>query len=166
MLKNKKVVVIISDYGALSRNLLRLKQIFEKNKISHHILEINEWLDCSAISPYNRNLPQKKEIFKLCCAKNMPTLFDDGKLYRCPYAANAARLLAVPDNKSDYVNMLEEPLNEAGVRQTKNKLRDYLLNKEYLEICDFCSGRPLSGREVEPNVQINKPLKYHKYIAK
>jgi len=156
MLKNKKVVVIISDYGAVSRNLPKLKRMFEENKINHHILEVNEWLDCSKISPHNRTVAQKKEIFKLCCAKNMPTLFDDGKLFRCPYAANAARLRAVPDNKSDYVNVLEEP---------KNKLNDYLLNKEYLEICDFCNGRPLSGPEVEPNAQINKPLKYQKYIA-
>jgi organic radical activating enzyme len=163
LLKNKKVVVIISDYGILSRNLSRLKQIFEENKIRHHILEINEWLDCSGIFPHNRSIEQKKEIFKLCCAKNMPTLLDDGRVYRCPYAANAARLLAVPDNKDDYVNILEELLDEAGIHRAKSKLKNYLFNKEYLEICDFCNGRPLSGVEVQPYVQLDKPKPYRKY---
>jgi sulfatase maturation enzyme AslB (radical SAM superfamily) len=161
-LKNEKVVVVISDYGALSRNLAGLKQMLEKNKISHYVMEINEWLDCSAITPHNRSVEGNMEIFKKCCAKNMATL-SDGKFFRCPYAANAVRLSAVPDNKNDYVDLFQEPLDEKGILATKNKIREYLSNNNYLQICDFCSGRPLSGSAIPPNIQTEKALPYHKY---
>lgn len=170
VLKNDKVLIVISDYGSLSRNLVGLKQMFEKNKIAYHILEVNEWLDCAAIMPHNRSIDENKEIFKKCCAKNMPTL-SDGKLFRCPYAANAARLQAVPDFKNDYIDLFQESLGAESINQTKNKVRDYILNKDYLKICDFCNGRPLSGPEIQPAVQeiqsvvqTNKPLPYRKYV--
>lgn len=161
-LKNDKVLIIISDYGILSRNLIGLKKILEKNKIAYYILEIDEWLDCSAIKPHNRSIEQNKETFKICCAKNMATL-SDGKLFRCPYAANAARLQAVPDYKDDYVDLFQEPLNGATLQETKNKVKDYFLDKDYLKTCEYCNGRPLSGNQVPPNVQIKKPLPYKKY---
>lgn len=165
LLKDDKVLVVISDYGSLSRNLARLKQMFEQNKIAYHVLEVGEWLDCAAIKSRHRSPDQNKQIYKICCAKNMATL-SDGKLFRCPYAANAARLQAVPDYKNDYIDLFQESLDSASIGKTKNKVRDYLLNKDYLETCDFCNGRPLSGPEVPPAVQVAKPLPYHKYLVK
>ena len=162
-LQNKKVMVIISDYGVTSRKLGELKQIFEENQILHHVLEIKEWLDCAAIKPHHRSVKQKKEIYRKCCAKNMATL-SDGKLFRCPYAANTARLSAVPDYKNDDIDLFQESLDPANLQKTKDKVRDYILNKDYIETCDFCSGRPLSGVEVMPAVQVNKPLAYKKYV--
>jgi len=159
------VIVIITDYGILSKRLNDLRQMFEKNKVKYHILNITEWLDCAAITPHNRGIEGNREIFKICCAKNMATL-SDGKLFRCPYSANAARLSAVPDYKNDYIDLFQELFDETGIRETKNKIRDYLLHKDYLEACDYCNGRPLSGPEVKPAVQANKPLEYHKYAAK
>lgn len=164
-LKNDKTLVIISDYGSLSRNLMGLKQILEKNKIAYYVLEIDEWLDCAGITPHHRGIDQQREIFRVCCAKNMATL-SDGKLFRCPYSANAARLQAVPDYKNDYIDLFQEPLDSTGIHKTKNKVRDYIFNKEYLETCDYCNGRPLSGFEVSPAAQAEKPLTYHRYFAK
>ncbi len=161
-LKNDKVLVIISDYKYLSKKLNELKEVFKKNEIAYHILEVNEWLDCSTILQHNRGAEGNKEIFQLCCAKNMPTL-SDGKIFRCPYSANAARLKAVPDNPNDYVDLYKEQLEGVGLIQTKNKIRAYLNDISYMEICDFCNGRPLSGVEVEPAVQIKEPRKYQKF---
>ncbi|MFC2039099.1 hypothetical protein ACFLUG_04950, partial [Chloroflexota bacterium] len=158
-LKNAKVLVIISDYGFLSKKLGELKQLFEQNKIAYHILEVNEWLDCSVITPHNRSIDKNREIYKSCCAKNIDTL-SDGKLFRCPYAANAHRLSAVPDYKTDYIDLFQEPLDAESIRETKNKVRDYILHKDYLETCDYCNGRPLSGTEIQPAIQTDKPLKY------
>ncbi|MBI5079289.1 hypothetical protein HZB06_01260 [Candidatus Wolfebacteria bacterium] len=162
LLKNGKVLIIISDYGALSRNLIGLEKTLTKNKIAHYVLNIDEWLSCSAITPHNRGPKGNKEIFKLCCAKNMATL-SDGKLFRCPYAANAFRLSAVPDCKSDYVDLFQKSLDAENISKIKKEIKDYLLYREYLEICDFCNGRPLSGVEAQPYVQTDKPLEYRKY---
>lgn len=165
VLKKENVLVIMSDYGPISRNLAKLKQMFEQNKIAYHILEIDEWLDCAVIKPHHRAVEQNKQIFKTCCAKNMATL-SDGKLFRCPYAANAARLRAVPDCKSDYLDLFKMPLDPHGLIATRKKVKAYLEDKDYLETCDFCHGRPLSGQGVPPAVQIDKPLPYHQYLAK
>ena len=163
-LKNDKGLVIATDYGpSLSHKLVELRQILEQNEVSYHVLEIAEWLDCSAIMPHNRSVEENLEIYKKCCAKNMFTL-SDGKLFRCPYSANAARLRAVPDFEHDYVDLFKEPLDETHIRETKKKVRDYLLHKNYLETCDFCDGRPLSGTEVTPAIQADKPLAYRKYV--
>ena len=162
ILKNKKALVIISDYGALSRNLSGLKKIFEENKIAHHVLKITEWLDCSAITPYNRGPKGNKEIFRLCCAKNMASL-SDGKLFRCPYSANTARLAAIPNFLGDHVDLFQELHSARSIRDVKKKVKSFLLQKKFLETCDFCNGRPLSGVEAQPYVQIKTPLKYRKY---
>lgn len=165
LLKNKKVIVIISDYGTKSRNLVKLKQILKNNEIAYYVLKIGNWLACSSISPHHRSIKQQKEIFKFCCAKNMTTL-SDGKIHRCPYGANATRLSAVLGDKDDYIDIFKEPNDKKHILQTKNKLKDYLLLKKYLKTCDFCVGRPLSGLEIPPAIQINKPLKYHQYESK
>jgi len=161
-LQNNKILVVISDYGKLSTKLDRLKTLFKNHNISYHILQVDEWLDCAAISPHFRTPEQNRQLFQNCCAKNMHTL-SDGKLFRCPYAANAARLMAVPDDKDDYINLSHEPLTTAkNINNTKNLIKNYIADKDFLKICDYCNGRPLSGNEVKPTVQIKNPLSYTK----
>ena len=65
LLKNKKVLIMVSDYGALLKNLVGLKKMLEENKIAHYVLKIIEWLSCSAIAQHNRGPEGNKEIFKL-----------------------------------------------------------------------------------------------------
>ena len=156
-LKKKNVLVIITDYGKLSNKLKELKNILAENHILHHVLEVDEWLDCSTINKNRRSDIENEEIFTLCCAKNMPTL-SDGKLFRCPYAANAHRLSAVPFFSEDFVNIFE-----SSVVDKKIEIREYLNNRRFLYTCDYCNGRPLSGVEVAPAVQTNQPLSYHRY---
>ena len=158
LLKHEKVLVIASDYGALSKNLSRMKSLFREHGIAHHVLTVTEWLSCSAIARHDRGFDGNRELFKLCCAKNMASL-SEGKLFRCPYAANAFRLGAVPDHSDDYVDLLRWPFDEGELKCT---LRDYLLQKPFMNICDYCNGRPLSGVEVEPYVQTDAPLAYHR----
>ncbi len=164
LLRNNKALVIITDYGILSRKLADLRQVLDKNGIAYYVLKVNEWLDCSAITPHNRTIFENKQIYKDCCAKNMATL-SDGKIFRCPYAANADRLSAIPDNRGDYIDLFREGIDASGIPKTKDKVRDYILHKECLLTCDYCNGRPLSGVEVRPAVQADKPLAYHKYAV-
>ena len=42
-----------------------------------------------------------------------------GKLYRCPFIANAANLNAIPDNPANYVNLL---LNKEDIKQQIRRL--------------------------------------------
>ncbi|MEJ5365241.1 MAG: hypothetical protein WHS86_09080 [Desulfosoma sp.] len=160
-LKHPKVLVIISNYGKISRKLLPLKKALEDMGIKHYILNIDSWLDCARIEPHHRPSPENKRLFADCCAKNMLTL-SDGRLHRCPFSANAFRLGAIPDFPTDYVDLFEAPLSEAR-ENLRKEIWNYLHKKEFLHTCDFCNGRPLAGPEVLPAVQIGKPLPYRKY---
>ncbi len=163
-LENPKVLVSITNYGDLSRRLGQVTKALEERKVAHHVISTPEWIDCSSVIPHHRSTQEKKDLFKSCCAKNMATL-SNGRLYRCPYAANAARLRAVPGHRSDYVDLSPERVGTGNLQDIKDELRDYLLNKDYLEICDYCSGRPLVGPAIEPAVQARTPVAYHKYAG-
>lgn len=163
-LKNNKILLMITDYGPLSRNLNALTQKLSSNNIAFYARKAQGWTDCSKIKSHYRSVEQQKEIFRNCCAKNTINL-SDGKLYRCPFFANAARLRAVPDYKEDYIDLFQEPLDATGIVATKNKVRDYLLNKDYLKVCDFCSGRSFSDPEITPAIQTTKPLEYKQYFG-
>ena len=62
------------------------------------------WVDCSNIRHHKRTQSQLEEVFKQCCVKYLYTLLH-GKLYRCPFIANAANLKAIPDNPANYVEL-------------------------------------------------------------
>ena len=136
-LQHDKVLVIATDYGRmLSRRLDELIRIYERHRIAYHVLKIEAWLDCSTISPHHRYPEDNQKLFRECCAKNMLTL-SNGKLFRCPYAAYAARLSAVPDCHQDYIDLFEEPLDPKTIWHTKEKVKHYLFHQNYLETCDF-----------------------------
>ena len=158
-LKNDKILLFITDYGVLSRNLEALTQKLSDNDISFYVQKANGWTDCSKISKHYRNIQQQKEIFRNCCAKNTFSLLE-GKLYRCPFSANANKLRAVPNFKEDYINILDESID---VMEMKNKIREFLLEKKFLEVCDYCNGRSFGDPEIEPAIQIKKPLEYKRY---
>lgn len=158
-LKNSKVIIIITDYGALSRNVLGLTQLLRENNISFYVMNVDGWTDCGKIFKHYRNHEEQKETFKSCCAKNLVTL-SDGKLYRCPFAANAARLRAVPDCEHDYIRIIQGPNESINVSSTKKRIKSFLLEKEFLETCDYCNGRPFEAPEIKPAIQTRRPLEY------
>ncbi len=67
VLKNKKVLFIITDYGALSRNLNALTQKLSINDIVYFVQKVGRWTDCSKIGKHNRSIEQQREIFRNCC---------------------------------------------------------------------------------------------------
>lgn len=166
VLRQEKVLVIVTDYGPLSRKLEELQRAFRQFGVTYHLLKVDDWLDCAAIEQHSRSVAENRELYRNCCAKNMLTL-SDGRLFRCPYAANAARLAAVPDCPEDYVDLLAGPLDRPAARTAlRRQVHSYLHELDYLRTCDFCNGRPLAGKEVPPAIQVDKPLPYTKYARK
>ena len=164
-LKGKKVNFIISEYGHLSRNLYKLHEQLKKHNLNYVSTKADHWVDCSNIRHHKRTTSQLKEVFKQCCVKYLYTLLD-GKLYRCPFIANAAVLNAIPDNPANYVDLLSKNQNIA--RQIKRLVKV----AEFFPACDFCDGRPYDGTSkvgydgkgmIEAGIQTGKPLPYKKY---
>jgi len=158
-LKNDKILLIITDYGELSRNLKPLIEILQQNKIDFYAEKARGWTDCSKIMRHERDIEQQKEIFRNCCAKNTITL-SEGRLYRCPFSANADRLRAVPDSKNDYIDIFDKTIS---INEMKKKIREFLLEKDFLDVCDYCNGRSFGDSEIQPAIQVEKPIEYKKY---
>lgn len=161
-LSSDKVLVFITDYGQLSKGLDKLTQSLQKNGVPFYAHKAQLWTACSKIAEHNRNIEQRKAVFQSCCAKNLVTL-SDGKVHRCPFSANASRLQAAPDYPNDYVDISRMPQNAADIDVLKKKIRAFLLDKDYLETCDYCDGRPFEAPEIPAAIQTKKPLDYQRY---
>jgi organic radical activating enzyme len=133
--KGKNVHFFITDYDELSKNMSNTVQALEKNNIPYKIRPAGNWVDCSTVRKHNRSTSSLKQVFKECCAKELYTLIS-GKLYTCPFIANAAELKAIPHNKADYVDLLSDD------GDLKIKIRNLLKKKTFFPACDFCDGRP------------------------
>jgi hypothetical protein len=161
-LMNKKVLIIITDYGALSKNIEGLTQTLRQKHIAFYAQKAHGWTDCSGITKHNRSSAQNTEIFRNCCAKNTVTL-SEGKLYRCPFSANADRLLAVPRQENDFVDILYWKKGSEGIDEKRREIKDLLLNKHFLKVCDYCTGRSFMASEIAPAVQTRAPLEYEEH---
>lgn len=133
--KGKKINFFITDYDQLSKNIKRTVEALEKYSIPYKIRPAGNWVDCSSIRKHNRSVESLKQVFKECCAKQLYTLIS-GKLFTCPFIANATELKAIPNNKADYVDLLN---NEKNLR---NQIKKIVKMKNFFPACDFCDGRP------------------------
>ena len=153
--QNDKVIFIITDYGKLSKNILKLKSQLEKNNIKFVIRKVDGWTDCSKIYKHNRSMEDNIKVFNECCAKNTFTLVDN-KFFRCPFLANTNLLRAIPHDEDDYIDIFKE--------DAKKRLKEYTFDKTFFRGCDFCNGRPFEGEEIIPAIQTKVPLEYKKFI--
>jgi hypothetical protein len=159
-LSHEKVIVIFTDYGKLSRNLNKIVNLFQKHKVWHRIVKLDDWLDCSSIHKHNRTDDQNNKLFRECISTSLVTL-TDGKVFRCPYAASAFLLGAVEDCPTDYVDVSALAKNKIDINVGKKMLNDYIFSDKSLSICDYCTSRLLKNK-IAPAVQIQKTLKYEK----
>ena len=133
--KGKNVNFRITDYGKLSKNVDKMEESLKRHGIGYRREVAENWVDCSNVKQHNRSPARLKQVFKECCAKKFYTLLN-GKLYTCPFIANAANLKAIPDNKSDYVDLFSEKEN------LKKKIKRLINMENFFPACDFCDGRP------------------------
>lgn len=163
---NPKIFVFITTYGPLSRNAEKLVHTLEANRIQYNNQPAYGWTDCGRIVENKRDEQSQTEIFKNCCAKHFTTL-TDGKIFRCPFAANLHRLSATPDFKDDYVQLQQmSTQSNAEKNSYKTNLKRYLREIAYIKYCDFCNGRTYGDPEIEPGKQTKVPLTYVKHIPK
>ena len=114
-------------------NLIRT---LEKNNIPYFRKPAGNWVDCSQIRKHNRTPKRLKQVFKECCAKFIFTILS-GKLYTCPFIANADQLKAIPMTNADYVDLLDK-----SDEKIKAKITKLVKMKNFFPACDFCDGRP------------------------
>ena len=134
--KGKDINFYITDYGKnLSVNVNKMEESLNRHGIGYMRKPADNWVDCSNIKQHNRSPSRLKQVFKECCAKKLYTVLN-GRLYTCPFIANAANLKAIPDNKANYVDLFLEKEN------LKGKIKRLIDTESFFPACDFCDGRP------------------------
>ena len=90
----------------------------------------------------------------------------NGKLYTCPFIANAANLDAIPLTNSDFVDLTD---NNQDLRGKISKLVNM---RSFFPACDFCDGRPYDPTTAEvydgkgfikAAEQASAPIEFKKY---
>ena len=152
ILRNPKVVFSLTDYGSLSKNTTKVTQSLDTLGVAYRLHPPENWTDSGTIFDFKRSLEDQKHLFSECCGKNLLTV-TDGKLYRCPFAANADRLRGIP----------EDALNSVSVKASPQEIRYYISEIEYLPACNYCKGRSFGAPEIVPAIQALKPISYEKF---
>jgi organic radical activating enzyme len=163
--KGKDVNFYITNYGKLSKNVNKMIEGLEKYDIGYMNKPADYWVDCSNIKQHNRLPKENKTVFKECCAKHFYTLLN-GKLYTCPFIANAANLNAIPLTNSDYVDLSD------NTQDLRHKISRLVNMKNFFPACDFCDGRPLDPTTakqydgqgfIKAAEQTSGPINFKKY---
>lgn len=163
ILSNRKVILNYTDYGTkLSRQIETIREETAQRNVKVYFHKSEQWTKCAEIKKFNRSVAELRTLYNKCCAKNLYTMMQ-GKIYTCPFIANAAKLGAI-DVRSD--ECFDVDNNMQTTEQGREKLRSLLYGKDYLFACDFCLGRPFDAEPIEPAIQIKSPLEYEIYRTK
>lgn len=159
-LDRDKVAFFVSNYPNLSKQLEPICQLLEKEGLSYVRNDMDEWIQCSKIQDYQRNPKQLSQVYAGCLAKICRTV-SNGKLYNCPFLANADRLHALPNSHIEFVDLLDETKTISALQQ---EIKHYIYGLPHLLACNYCSSRNLESTEVIPvAVQTKSNLPYKKY---
>ena len=155
-LKHPKVFVNISNYGPLSRHIPDIEALFQREQILYRVADVTEWTDCSGIAEHHRSPEQLAQVFGDCCASRLLTL-RSGRLFICPFLANAQALHAIPASAEESIQ-----LSQYSTAELTEALRNFLTKTSFLG-CDFCNGRPRGVVNIPAAVQTKEPRPYHRY---
>jgi hypothetical protein len=82
----------------------------------------------------------------------------NGKLYRCPFSANAHNLNAIPFNSADVIELNEVNKSLSSLKAEIKYLYTRKERKQYLTACTYCAGRSYLTPDIKAAIQTKKPL--------
>lgn len=164
-LVHKKVSLDITRYETHKHSINnheKLINVLKENKVNYVTHTADRWTDSGRVKKYNRTEEELQSLFQNCCVGDILSILN-GKLYRCPFSANAHNLNAIPYNKNDIIDLLDENVKMDEMREKIYKLYTRKDRKEYLTACKFCKGRDLETPEIPAGLQTKEVLKNPNY---
>jgi hypothetical protein len=160
-LRNDRVLLSITNYGALSRNHDHLVELLESEGIAFKTEPPEGWTDSGRIKYRERSPEELADMFSKCCVRDVMTVLN-GKLYRCPFSANGTNLGAIPFDPTDEINLIAEQGDTSSLRQ---EVVELFHGKKFLTACTYCNGRDFRTPAVTPGVQTKMPLPLEKIFS-
>tara|TARA_Y100000590_G_scaffold432803_1_gene549212 strand:- start:1359 stop:2666 length:1308 start_codon:yes stop_codon:yes gene_type:complete len=139
----------------------KLVKVLKENKINYISHTADRWTDSGRVKKYERTENELVDIFHNCCVGDVLSILN-GKLYRCPFSANAHNINAIPYEENDIINLLDN-ISKYEMKEKIRKLYTRKDRKEYLLACKYCKGRDLHTPEIPAGIQTSIPLKNPEY---
>ena len=141
LLKNKKITVIMSDYGDLSRKKTELISLFKKEKINYNLLEYSAWMDYGDVKKHDYSKDDLFRSYNECAAAECKTLLK-GKIFTCPRAAHLYNL-GILSSEGEFIDIKKDSLQKQKA----------FYNQKTVSACEMCI--PLWLREpITPAIQM------------
>lgn len=156
-----KVGFAISSYNNLSIKTTEFCNMLDELGFSYKCDYATQWGDSANISYQNYSDDDLKSVFKTCYAK-WCTAISYGVIYICPFLAHTTNLKAVP---KDYIEGIDIMDISKSIDRLKSEINNYIYGLEYLNICQYCSGKSavFNTKNIEPAIQTKDVLSYKKY---
>jgi len=147
-LKNKKITVLLSDYGPLSNKKDELIRLFEENGICYEIRPMIEggWIDYGLPEKRNRTKKELQKMFKKCSFPKQNKMIIGNNLYSCCRIASMLDSCSIPVGSGDCFSL---ETDRADFR--KDLIRFWVQDQAYAG-CDYCDF--VLGKKIEAAVQI------------
>ncbi len=106
VMKSRKVVFRLSDYGQLSRKKEEIIKLFDSEDIKYELTNYPYWDKIPIIEKQNETLHQVQAKYSACTANVL--YIKHGKLFQCRFVTGLSDLDAnmIPDFEKNYVNLL------------------------------------------------------------
>lgn len=155
LLKNKKALVFISDYGQASRNIKELSEQLRSNGIRMRISFSNSnesWIDYGGFAERNRTEAEVQKMYRECTHKCRSLL--NGKLFQCQRCSHGTYLGLLPLVEGEYVELLNRAPNESP-DVLRKKLQQFVFGKTSYPVCCKYCDMVAHPKLLQPGVQLN-----------
>ena len=133
-----KILIVVSDYGKLNRQLDALQSACHENNF-HIMLNPMErgWQKPMIPEKQNQSEKENRNKYVTCKACQICPMIKRGRLYKCATAAMGEMRGVTPRGEQDSVDFLDDSLSD---QELKEKLLEYMTTKKPPLACDYCKA--------------------------
>ena len=136
-MKKRKVMVRLSDYGKLVKNLPAFVNCLRHEEVPYKSFSCDVWQDLGPMRERNYSPEQIKDVFRSCECRDIFTLLN-GKLYHCPWSAHGDNLGIIKHGNDDYIDLMDYSTGNEGIERKIRYLKDECI---HISACGYCNGR-------------------------
>ena len=119
LLQNRKVTVLMSDYGEVSAKKPQLIELCAAKNIRCNVLAYSDWLDYGDLSDKKLNDFEIIDSYRRCPSAECKTLIG-GKFFSCPRSAHMYNLNCTP-NVTDFVDIRDAETTPDTIKEFYNR---------------------------------------------
>lgn len=139
----------VSDYSVASRKMEQLFTDCAELGILYFHQKYSFWGNLGEITDYQRSDAELHTYFMECIqGPGITNHIIDGVLYRCLTSGMARRLAMYPENKNDYLNLLDKNIKSLELH---NEIKKFTFRTKPLEACRYCRN---GTHQVKAGLQI------------